>query len=159
VRMSLSASAGSHGCEQRTTVIKAGQKASAVYLVHKGKVAVRKPSMCVSSLRVRCAPAVSRCKSWCGGVQNYARLWNAGEGSRLGPGNHCIVGCVVAAPTACCRVCRLRRYCTLLPGMFGDYEAIERLDTFKNDIVAVTDTALLVWDREQFNMVVHPLVS
>jgi hypothetical protein len=43
--------------------------------------------------------------------------------------------------------------------MFGDYEAIERLDTFKNDIVAVTDTALLVWDREQFNMVVHPLVS
>ena len=44
------------------------------------------------------------------------------------------------------------------PGMFGDYEVIEKLDTFKYEVVALTDVVLLTWPRHLFSFLVHPVV-
>ena len=42
--------------------------------------------------------------------------------------------------------------------MFGDYEVIEKLDTFKYEVVALTDVVLLTWPRHLFSFLVHPVV-
>ncbi len=43
-------------------------------------------------------------------------------------------------------------------GMFGDYEVIERLESYKYEVVALTDVVLLTWPRALFSFLVHPVV-
>ncbi len=42
--------------------------------------------------------------------------------------------------------------------MFGDFEVIENLDSFKYDAVAVSDVTVLLCPRSVFAHLVHPVV-